>query len=605
LPAPAIQARKRRGIAQLLGYIPGMRSKAGGLVVVLLTAACSNPPAKQPPRKPPVKARGAVTISIIGTNDVHGALDRLPIFAGYVDNLRAVRAAEGGAVVLIDAGDMFQGTLESNLNEGTAVIAAYNALGYAAATVGNHEFDFGPEGPDVIATSVDDDPRGALKARAKEAAFPLLTANVLDKDSGNRIKWPNMPASTVVDAAGVKIGIVGVTTEATPFTTMPANFVGLEMLAPGAAIATEAKALREAGAQIVVVAAHVGSKCKDLDKPTDTSSCDREEELFRMLEAVPAGAIDVVVAGHTHAAMAHQVGDVAVIESYSSGRAFGRVDLRVNAQGTVTGMTISKPQDLCPLDADDNPVPVDQCGGREYEGKPVVANQDIQKIVDAALATAKERAGERLGVELTATVLKAYDRESALGNLFADLMLDAFDDAHVALTNGGGLRADLPAGELTYGQLFAANPFDNRFAVVKLTGKDLRKLVVNNLGGGSGIFSYGGITVTAKCKGAVLAVEIKRLDGKAVKDGDKLTLVTSDFLASGGDGAIGRLKLPDGSVEVTNTIIRDSMAKSLKEIGGTIDPAKLYSDRKRRLSYPGKRPVRCGKDAAPAPEEPD
>src|SRR5688572_11507009 len=178
-----------------------------------LAIACSSPPAPNGGTKPPrpvVKAKGAVTISIVGTNDLHGALDRLPILAGYVTNLRAAREAEGGAVVLLDAGDMFQGTLESNLNEGQAVIAAYNAIGYTAAALGNHEFDFGPEGPAVIAQTVDDDPRGALKARAQEAKFPLLTANILDADSGNRIKWPNMPASTVVEVSGVKIGVIGV-----------------------------------------------------------------------------------------------------------------------------------------------------------------------------------------------------------------------------------------------------------------------------------------------------------------------------------------------------------------------------------------------------------
>lgn len=580
-----------------------MRSKVAALAVLAVTA-CSSPAPKPPPKKPVTKAKGAVTISIIGTNDLHGAIERLPIFAGYVDNLRAVRAADGGAVVLVDAGDMFQGTLASNLNEGEAVIAAYNAIGYAAATVGNHEFDFGPEGPAVVANSVDDDPRGALKARAAQAKFPILSANVLDADSGQRIKWPNMPASTMIETAGVKIGIIGVATESTPYTTMPANFVGLKMEPPAEAITAEAKTLRDTGAQIIVVAAHVGSSCKELDKPTDTSSCDRGEEVFRMLEAVPAGAIDVVVAGHTHAAMAHQVGDVAVIESYASGRAFGRVDLRVNAHGTVTGKTIHKPQDLCPLDADGNPVAVSECTGREYEGKPVVASAEIQKVVDVALDKARERGNESLGVEVTATVPAHYAEECAEGNLFADLMLAANPGADVSLTNGGGLRADLPAGTLTYGQLYQANPFDNRFAIVKLTGKDVKKLVANNLGGSSGVFTLGGVTITAKCKGAALAVEMKR-GGKVVKDGDKLTLVTSDFLASGGDGAIGRLKLPEGSVEVTNVIIRDAMADALRKRGGTIDPAQLFDDKKRRMSYPGKRPVRCGKDAPPAPEEPD
>jgi 5'-nucleotidase len=93
-----------------------------------------------------------VTVSIVGTNDLHGAVigrrerGGLPTLAGFVANLRAARERDGGAVLLLDAGDMFQGTLESNLNEGAAVVAAYNALGYDAAAIGNHEFDFGPAG---------------------------------------------------------------------------------------------------------------------------------------------------------------------------------------------------------------------------------------------------------------------------------------------------------------------------------------------------------------------------------------------------------------------------------------------------------------------------
>src|SRR5512143_603953 len=88
--------------------------------------------------------RRAVTLSIVGTNDLHGALERLPLLAGFIANLRAARAADGGGVVVVDGGDMFQGTLESNLAEGTDIVRAYNYLGYAAAAVGNHEFDYGP-----------------------------------------------------------------------------------------------------------------------------------------------------------------------------------------------------------------------------------------------------------------------------------------------------------------------------------------------------------------------------------------------------------------------------------------------------------------------------
>ncbi|MEM9487801.1 MAG: metallophosphoesterase, partial [Myxococcota bacterium] len=113
------------------------------LTTVLVLSSCARPqPAIQPAGEPAIKT-GAVTISVLGTSDFHGALDRLPILAGFVGNLRAARAEDGG-VVLIDAGDMFQGTIESNYNEGAAVIAGYNALDYTASVIGNHEFDFGP-----------------------------------------------------------------------------------------------------------------------------------------------------------------------------------------------------------------------------------------------------------------------------------------------------------------------------------------------------------------------------------------------------------------------------------------------------------------------------
>lgn len=571
-------------------------------LLTLLLGACSGGPAPAP--RPPIQpAAGARTVTIIGTNDLHGAVDRLPILAGYLGNLRAARAADGGAVIVVDAGDAFQGTLASNLDEGKTVVAAYGAMGYAAMAIGNHEFDFGPQGPAVTAGGPEEDPRGALLARAAEAGFPLLTANILDAASGERIQWPRMPPSTMVEAAGLQIGIVGVTTEATPFTTMPANFVGLAMLEPALAVVAEARRLRGEGADLVIVAAHVGSKCSDLHDPTDLSSCDQDEELFKMLGVVPPGTVDVVVAGHTHAAMAHRIGDVAVIESYASGRAFGRVDVRVSGGDVVTGVTIHPPRDLCPLGEGEVPVAPEACTGQSYEGKPVVPDPAVQAIVDGALARARARGSERVGPTLTAAVTRSYGEESALGNLFTDLMLAAQPTADVALTNGGGLRADLPAGPLTYDALYAANPFDNRFALVALEGRHLRKLVTNNLGRDGGIFSLAGVQVVARCDGDRLVVDLTRR-GKAVRDDDRLTLVTSDFLASGGDGVIGRLKLPDGAVTVTDVIIRDAMEAALAKVA-TLDPGKLADPKAPRLRYPGVRPVRCGAPAAPKDAEDD
>jgi 2',3'-cyclic-nucleotide 2'-phosphodiesterase (5'-nucleotidase family) len=577
-----------------------------GLVVVVLlaTVACSHP---APPheRVTKVQKKGARTISIIGTNDLHGALDRLPLFGGFMKNLRAARAADGGGVVLIDAGDLFQGTLESNLAEGADVVKAYNQLGYAASAIGNHEFDYGPEGPAVIVKSPDEDPRGALKARASEAKFPFLVTNILDAASGGRIKWPNMPASTLVEVAGTEIGILGASTESTPFTTMPANFLGLAMGKPTAQYITEeAKALRTRGAQVVVLTIHAGSACKDNDKPDDISSCDTNEEIFHVLGDLPKGLIDVVVAGHTHAAIAHRIDGMAVIESYSSGRAFGRVDLRVT-ETHVSAVTIHKPEVMCPLDSEGNPQRLSECHPADYEGHTVVADPDVQKIVDEALARTDKQRNESLGVNLSGPITKAYKTESSEGNWFTDLMLAARPDAEVSLTNGGGLRADIPSGELTYGRLFEAMPFDNRFAVVSLLGKHIRRLVTTNIQRDGGFFSFGGITTKAACKNGTLDITIK-VGTKPLADDAKYTLVTSDFLASGGDGVIGRLKLPEGSIKPTDVIIRDAMADVLrKKKGTTIEPEKIYSPAHPRLDLPGKRPLICGGAKQPTTQEPD
>src|SRR5258705_7815628 len=183
-------------------------------------------------------------------------------------------------------------------------------------------------------------------------------------------------------------------------------------------------------------------------------------------------------------------------------------------------------------------------------------------------------------------------------------MLAARPEAQVALTNGGGLRADMPAGELTYGQLFEAMPFDNRFAIVEVKGSQLRGMVSSNLQRGGGILSFGGVTAKARCKGNMLDVQIA-VAGKPLSDTASYKVATTDFLASGGDGLFGRLKLPEAAIKMTNVIVRDAMADILRKYKGTpkaaVDADQLFSAAHRRLDYEGNRPVRCGK-AAPEPE---
>src|SRR6185295_4575706 len=181
------------------------------------------------------RASPTVTLSIVGTTDLHGNVfgrdgrGGLDLLGGYLDNLRAARAADGGAVVLIDAGDTYQAGIESDLSEGAIVVDAYNALGYTAATIGNHEFDFGPVDDAGAHQKLGTDSRGALQARAAQARFPYLAANLIDDATGKPVQWPNVRPSALLDIAGIKVGIIGVMTIDALRATLSTNVHGLSV----------------------------------------------------------------------------------------------------------------------------------------------------------------------------------------------------------------------------------------------------------------------------------------------------------------------------------------------------------------------------------------
>ena len=252
-------------------------------------------PAEQGPSTDRDGAIDRVTLSIVGTTDLHGRVfpdggrGGLALLGGYLRNLRAAREADGGAVLLLDAGDTFEGGIAANISEGALVVDAYNALGYDALAIGNHEFDYG-----ALDTAARDgrgppDMRGALKAAAARARFPFLAANLIDAATGRPVAWPNVRPSTLVDAAGLRVGIVGVMTRYALTRTLAANVQGLDTTALEPAVEHEARRLRRRGADIVLVLAHAGGACFRFDDPTDLSSCDDDAEIFELARRLPPG----------------------------------------------------------------------------------------------------------------------------------------------------------------------------------------------------------------------------------------------------------------------------------------------------------------------------
>jgi 2',3'-cyclic-nucleotide 2'-phosphodiesterase (5'-nucleotidase family) len=582
---------------------PSSRQKLTAGCLLLLVSACA------PQRSPAggsTSAPSTVTLSIVGTNDLHGAfLPRdgrggLALLGGYVKNLRDARARDGGAVLLIDAGDMFQGTLESNTTEGAPVVAAYNALGYAAAAVGNHEFDFGPTGPSSTPRTPADDPRGALKARAKEAAFPFLAGNLIDAATGRPVDWTNVKPAVLVEVAGVKVGIIGLMTREALTATIASNVGGLSVAPLVDTVRTHASALRTQGAAVVIVTAHAGGRCSRVDRPDDLSSCESPGEIFTMAQMLPRGLVDVIVAGHTHAAIAQQVDGIAIIESFSSGRSFGRVDLTVERRAnSVSSKHIFPPRDLC---AREDPVthtcdpasPSRTMVEARYENAPVIPDAAIDRVLAPALEQIRAMKERPLGIEL-ATPIRRLAPVSPLGNLFTDALLASVPSADVALHNSsGGLRADLPQGLLTYGNVYEVMPFDNLVLQLRLTGKQLRLVFATHLQKSSRIMGFSGIRVRAQCSSGTLNVLLTRPSGAPITDDEPLLVVVSDFLATGGDGLLTPI-IPPGGFPISDTapLSRDVFADYLGHRGGPLREDQFLDTGNPRLSVPSGPPITC------------
>jgi 5'-nucleotidase len=547
-------------------------------------------------------------VSVVGTNDLHGGIlprdgrGGLALLAGYVRNLRKVRSAGGGAVLLVDGGDMFQGTLESNLTEGATVIAAYNTIGYTAAAIGNHEFDFGPEGPASIPAGPDEDPRGALKARAAEARFPLLAANLIDAGTGQPVSWPNVKPAVLVEAAGLKAGIIGLITSEAMSATTPANVAGLRVAPLAPAIVEYASRLRAQGATIVIVTAHAGGRCGSFADPADLAPCDQAAEIIAVARALPRGLVDVIVGGHTHAGMAHEVNGIAIVQAFANGRAFGRVDVTVDrASGTVTAKRIFPPRDLCALvdprtGGCDTPPRPGAAVQATYEGAPVVPDPEITTAFAATLAKVTAIKARSLGIVLETPIHRLGRLESPLGNLFTDALRDSVPGADAAIHNTtGGLRADLPQGPAVYGSVYEVMPFDNKVVTLALTGRELRTVFAIQLQKSRRLVSASGIHIQAGCANGAIQVTLVRPSGAPIADGETLRVVVNDFLAMGGDDILTPVIPPGGfAMPGDGPLARDVLADYLTKAGGRLREEQLVDAAHPRLTYAGTLPVTCG-----------
>ena len=556
--------------------------RGASLCALLLGAGCVSTSAVAPVTPAPEGAAGlSAPLTVVAISDFHGALEgeRLPsaggaevqvggaaVLAAYLEE---IRAQAPGPVVLLDGGDMFQGTLASNLAEGAPVIDLYNALGVHAAALGNHEFDFGPAGPRSLTRS-GDNPTGALEARVAQARFPILAANVVEMESRQRPAW--LKASTLIEVGGVKIGIVGAATPETPSTTTGANVAHLAFLDPLPAVEAEARRLREAGAAWVLVTAHIGTDCPNKGAAERLDQC-AEGELRELVEGLPEGLVDAVVGGHTHKLAATRHGRTLVLQAYAQGLAIawgqispegvtpkGVVPLCARVVGAAAAGSC-EPAEL--RESAEAPRPA------RFLGREIRPSATVAALIQPSLDRVRAQTERPLGPTVVAPFHRAYNRESPLGNLVADLHRRLIPEAELGMTNNGAVRANLPAGPLTYGQLYEALPFDNRLAVFTLSGAQLEAMVRHGFFGGHGGLSWSGLRVE------VVGCELSSLEvgGRAVDPEARYRVVTNDYLARGGSG-FSSLEIGADQIVVIERYEyqREAIRALLEADGGSLDP---------------------------------
>lgn len=474
--------------------------------------------------KPPSGSSGKITTGANPATDFKEA-GGSEFFATHIKNLRA----QNPNTLVVAAGDIVGATpLLSALFHDEPAIESMNALGLDVATVGNHEFDEGPEELVRLQNGGCHPVDGCQDGDGFEGAkFRYLSANVTRESTGKTI----FPATTVRSFRGARVGFIGVTLEGTALVTSPSGTTGLKFADEAATINALVPQLQARGVETIVVLIHEGGAVTGLYNECVGAS----GALFEIVQNL-SPAIDVVVAGHTNAAHVCNIGGKLVTSAASFGRLVTDINLKIDEN---TGDVVSA------------------------QGTNVIATRDVVKDTDQTAIISKYEAiaaplANRLVGSITADLLKPPTPadESALGAIIADAQLDATraNGAVAAFMNPGGVRADItfapsPAGEaagaVTYGEAFTTQPFGNTLMTITVTGAQIKTMLEQQWSLSNGVEKTNLLQISSsvayswdstKPIGSRIVASTLKIDGTPVDDAAEYRITVNAFLADGGDG---------------------------------------------------------------------
>ena len=482
------------------------------LVLIISLSACTPTTATPTPNHYPI------SVTLLYTNDEHGWLlpaesSKTMLSSGAAEMIGLWEKNEGypnASTVALSGGDMWMGPAISTWFKGASTAEAMNAMGYRAAALGNHDFDFGLD---------------VLKQRRAASKFPFIAANITAKD-GKPVDFADPYA--LLDVSGVKVGVIGLSTRATPNVTKRDNVSDLDFGDYEAALRKYVPEARSKGASVIVVVAHV---CIN--------------DLATLAGQVKDLNIPVMFGGHCHEAGNKQVGDTWIVESGEFLRAYSRVDMKVDAASKQVS---------------DVKVKLVKIEWSKSAGPTAPLDTTVKAIVDKWKVKADAELGRVIGY-----TKNGIARPWPMYNMATDAWLWAYPQADIALLNVGSFRQDIDAGDITLGTMVSTMPFENTIYDLELTGAQ----VLEDL----------------KCCGGVAASGVKVTDGKVVftKTGQPIDpqatyrVLVNDYMYTGGDGFPLQKQDPNGYNTAINwrqpvidwLIAQDSSASS--PIDGKID----------------------------------
>lgn len=558
-------------------------------------------------------------IVLMGLNDFHGNI--MPLSQSSVETngqtpqkyqiggietlsgfIRNLREEYGRNFLLLDAGDEWQGTLESNSNKGSVMVELFNKLGVDAATIGNHEFDFGPLGAN------DPDTQGNLKYQISKAQYPYVSANIFDRVTQLPVQYPNLKSRYILKAGQVKVGVVGLTTQSTPETSSVStpnlnfkNFLHITL--------EQIQKAKAEGAEVIVLLAHAGGICQPepgqtlFDNKIRMSSdvqgtCDEESEIASLLKYIPKGTVNAVIAGHTHTFMHHWISGVPVIESEKYGKYFHLIKIKYDLakhQVLSDKTEIQGPVAVCNMvfESQNNcdgksPAPAQGRGAlvpNKFLGRKILPDPQITAIVSNLKNSVKAIADEIVG-ESPVDLSFNQERESILGDLVVQAMKEK-THSDFAIITWGGIRSSISKGIIRYKDVYKVMPFDNNLVTITLKGDELKQLIEisqadkNTYSPMAGLkVNLVGVMDSGKVISSGKVRSIQTSQGESILSDKEYTLTTTDFLARGGDGWSKLVKtLPKNRFKNHDAVfLRDVIKDYIKQNFESAEKSKTYID---------------------------